>query len=167
MCASNLAYSISMWLMCSWLNIYISNWDCIITHLPFTTMPSIMVNSCLMGQYLCMTCITSSFLCVQPLMIYTFSSYRWTFLAFVSCILQPGVHTCRSTAVLIPLTFMLSPCISLSLISSHLSHDIQSTMNSSGPGLYSMYNLYWCMNIIINCRHCDNIATSFSTIAYQ
>ena len=76
-----------------------------------------------------------------------------------------GVHTDRSTVVLVVLTFMHRPHISLTLFSSWLLHDNQSLINSSGPCLYSMHFLYCCMHRIIHCRYCDSIATSLFIMA--
>ena len=80
------------------LNIYICNWDGIIICLSFTAMPSIMAKSCLMGQYLCMSCTMSSFLCGQPFIIYPLSFCRCVSL-IASCMSCINVQTGRSTAV--------------------------------------------------------------------
>ena len=131
-CASNLVLSICMWLLCSCLNIYICNWDGVITHLPFMASACIVAISCLMGQYLCMSCVTSSYLCGYPCMIYAFSSCSCASHAIASCIFCIDVHKGRSTVVSFTLTFMLRPCISLSLFFLWLCCDRQSMMNSLG-----------------------------------
>ena len=127
-------------------------------------MPSIMANSCLMGQYFCMSCATSYVLCGKPCMTYNSSSCVCASLAVASHISHIDVHTGRSTAVLIVLMSMLRLHISLSSFSSWLCHDNKSAINSPGPGLYSMCTLYWCMHRIMHCMHCDNDATSLPII---
>ena len=64
--ASILIFLIPRWFLCNWLNICICNWEGIIIHLPFMAMPSIMANACLMGQYFCISCPTSSFCVANP-----------------------------------------------------------------------------------------------------
>ena len=158
-------FSIPMWLLCSCFNICICNWDSIITHFPFMATPSIKANSCLIGQYFCMPCATSSFSCSQSFMIYDWSSYKCTSLVIASSISCIDVQTGRSTAVSNASMFMLRPHTSLSLFSLWLCYDSQSTMNSSGPGLFSLCTLYWCMHRIMQSRYCDNVATSLPITA--
>ena len=73
------------------------------------------------------------FLCSQQCMIYGMKSCRCASWAVASCMSCMGVHTGRSTVVLIVLTFKLRPCIPLSLFSSWLQQDNQSAIYSSGP----------------------------------
>ena len=133
--------------------------------LAFMAMPSIMANSCLMGQYFCMSCVMSSFFCGQSFMIHGFSCCRCVSLAVTSYIMCIDVHTDMSSAVSITLMFMLRHHISLSLFSSWLCHDSQSALNSPGLCLYSIHTLYWYMCRIMHCRCCDNVATSLCIIA--
>ena len=79
----------------------------------FTATPSIMANSSLMGQSFFIYCPTSSLLCIQPCMIYALRSFRgasWAVASFMCCM---DVLTVRSIVVVIVLTFMLRPHISI------------------------------------------------------
>ena len=53
----------------------------------------------------------------------------------------------------------------LVLFSAWLWWDYQSAIYNSGPGLFKMCMLYWCMCSIVHCNHWDNIAMSLLTIA--
>ena len=114
-CISNLIFSIPLWLLCSWLDICFCNWEGIVIHLPLTTTPSIMANSCLMGQCFCMSCATSSFLCRQPHMIvwYMPGALAGVHIWLLSLVYILWMYTGRPTAVMIVLTFMFGPHISI------------------------------------------------------
>ena len=125
-------------------------------------MPSILANSCLMGQYFCMSCVMSSFLCGKPLMKYVFGSCRCSLaIASVYLILMYGLTD--PLPISITLTFKLEPHISI-LLSLWLCYQCQSAMNGLEPGFYSMCTVYWCMHRVIYCRCCDNTATSLPII---
>ena len=111
---SNSPLSITMWFLCSCLNICICNWDGVITYLPFTAMWSKMANSWLMSQYFCVSCAASSFLCGQPFTVIAYSSSRFTSLVVASCRAHVDVYTWKCTAVSITLTLCLG------LVSLHL-----------------------------------------------
>ena len=124
--------------------------------------PSIMANSCLMGKSF--VYIVPYLLSVWPaFMTCAFSSCRCVSLAITSCI-SCIVHTGKSTAISITSMFMLRPLISLSLFFSWLCHYSQSAINSSGPGLYNLHIVYWCMHRIKHCIPCDNFVTSLPII---
>ena len=101
----------------------------------------------------------------QPFLMYAFSSWRCASLAVASCISCIGVHTGRSTDFCIALIFTVGPHISLSLFSLWLCCGSQSAMNSSGPALYGMHTMYWCMHRMMHYMCCDNIATYLPIIA--
>ena len=81
------------------------------------------------------------FLCSQLCMIYALRSCRCASLAVAFCISFMDVHTGRSAAVLIVLTFMLRPPISLCFLHG-----------------------YWCISRIMHFRHYDSVATSLPII---
>ena len=116
------------------------------------------------GANIILCLVPHSLLFDQAFIIYSFSSCRCASLDVTSCILHTDVHIGRSTAVFITLKFMVSLCTSLSLFSSWLCHDSQFSMNSLGPGLWSMHTLYWCMQRFNCYRCCNNIATSLPII---
>ena len=93
-----------------------------------------------------MSCVTSSFLYSQPYMIHSLSFCRCASLTVASCIYHMVVNTGRSAVVLIVLTYMLRPHISLSLFSAWLCHNNQFAINSSGPNLYC---LHACIGVCI------------------
>ena len=94
------------------------------------------------NQLLYLKALHLVFLSSQPCMIIALSAYRFPSLVVASCISCIDMHTGRSIVVLILLTFMLRPDISLSSLPSWLWHDNQSATNSSVPGLYSMHTMY-------------------------
>ena len=61
--------------------------------------------------------------------------------------------------------FNCMPGISASLFSVWFCLESQSAMNRSGPGLYLILTLYWCILSSLHCILCDNGATSFLKIA--
>ena len=75
------------------------------------------------------------------------------------------MHSGMLVAVCIVFILNSMPGISASLFSSWFSQDSQSAMNKSGPGLYTILTLYWCILRRICCSLCDNVATSFLNIA--
>ena len=123
-----------------------------------------MANSCLMSQFF-MSCAMPCFLYSQTYMIYTLSSCMCASLAVASCISCIDAHTGRPTVAFILLIFIIRPHISLSLLSSWLWCDNLSVINSSGPGVCSMYILYWCIHRIMHCWHCDSVERSLPIVA--
>ena len=76
-----------------------------------------MPNSCLVSQYFSMSCAKLSFLCDEQCMISALRSCSHVSLAVASCISCMDVHIGRPTVMLILLTFMLRPQISLFSVS--------------------------------------------------
>ena len=68
------------------------------------------------------------------------------------------------TDVLMTLTFMFMPVISLSVFA-WLFWDSLSVMHGSGPGLYIMHTLYCCILSKMHCNCWDNMATCLPSIA--
>ena len=91
--------------------------------------------------------------------------FLFVFCHIIFCVTSLVWYMLWALACVQLLTFMLRPHISLSMFSLWLCNDNQSLINSSGPGLYSMCTMYWCMCIIMHCRHCGNVATSLPIIA--
>ena len=139
----------------------------IIIFLPFITMPSIIVNSFFIGQYCLMPLSTTSFLCDQSCIIYDFSSWRYasSYVAVsMSCMdMQTGLFT----DILMTFTLTLFSWISISSFSSWLFYDGQAVMSESGPGLYMMYILYWCIHGRMHCNCCDSICHISAQYSHQ
>ena len=104
------------------------------------------------GQYCLMPCSTS-FFCDQPCIIYVFTFCRWVSSHVANCMSSMDVHTEIFNDVLMALTFIIIPAISWSLFFVWLFQDSQSTTYRSGPGLYMMYTLYWCILSTTHCNH--------------
>ena len=75
------------------------------------------------------------------------------------------MHSGMSIHYSIALMIMHIHGISLPLFVSWLGLDNQSAMNSCGPGLHSIFMLYWWIYNSILCSLCDRHATSFFKIA--
>ena len=74
--------------------------------------------------------------------------------------MQSGIFV----VVCMVLIFNCMPGISASSFSEWFCLESQSVMNRSGPGLYMILNLDWCILSRIHCILCDNVATSFLKI---
>ena len=112
--AGNLVFSIPTWLLCSCFNICIHNWDGIITLLPFIVTPSIMTNSCLMGQF---------FVCLVPHVLFCVANPLWYMplaLASVHLLLLHLVYLILIYTLAGPLLWLLHSCLCLGLISLYL-----------------------------------------------
>ena len=92
-----------------------------------------------------MLCSTSSFLCGQPCIIYAFRFCRWVSSHVTTCMSSVEVHIGKFHGVMMALTFMLILVMSWSLLSVWLFWDSWSTMCKSGPGLYMICTLHWCI----------------------
>ena len=66
--------------------------------------------------------------------------------------------------VCMALAFSCLPGIYMSLFSFWFCLDSQSAMNISGPGLYMILTLYWCILSRIHCSLCDSVAMCFLNI---
>ena len=157
---SNLVISDPMWLLCSWLNICNCNWDSIVFTWPFMTIPSIMAK-CVWWANICVCLVPHPFSWVVSCVWYmpwAFASVHVWLLFIVYLLLM---YTLAGLLLyFIVLTFLLRTCIFSIFFSSLLSHDDPSAVNSLEPGLHSIV-----MHRIIDCRHCDNVATSLPIIA--
>ena len=67
--------------------------------------------------------------------------------------------------VFMVLMFTCIQVISTSLFSLHVCLEIQSATKRSGPGLYIILTLYWCILKRIHCTLHDSVVTSFLNIA--
>ena len=89
-----------MWLLSSWSSICNCNEKGMIIHLPFIATPSIIVSSCLMGQYPHTVSSKSSLLCDQPLIMYVCSICSSASIFVVFLMSSTDVHTRTSNTVL-------------------------------------------------------------------
>ena len=137
----------------------------IITHLPFRITPSITAISSQNVQYSVTFCAMWSLFSCHLLMICSFSSYNRLSCDVSCCSLHIIMHSGMFVVVFTVLVFTCVTVISSSLFSLWFCPDSQSALKRSGPGLYIILALYWCILRRVHCSLCNNIATPFMNIA--
>ena len=159
--ASSFVFSMPMWFVYNWLSTCSFKLLVIMMHLPLSITPFITASSSLYDQYGCKSAYSSSLLSGQPEIIIPFSCCRWLSSDDACCISAIHTHSGISVTVCIASTFISMPLIGLSFPSVWLCLNSQSAMKISGPGLYMIWTLYWCIFNGMCCMCCDNVATSF------
>ena len=154
-----------MWMLCCCCSICFCNWIGIIILLPFLTMPSIITNLFLIGQYASHHNPLLPYCGVSPALYLTISSCRCASSCVAACMSSMNVYTDMVTELLIAFTFILTPAISWSLFSAWLIQDNQSMVYKSGLVLYMMCTLNWCIHSIMYGNCWDNMITSLLSIA--
>ena len=147
-----------MWLICSCFCICCCNAFGITIPLPFMTTPLITAMSSENAHYALMSCASWFLLLGHPCMAYSIRCWRcwsWDVASCTPCIV---IHFGMLVIDCIALILVYMPVISSSLFLPWLCLDSQSAMNRSGPGLYIILTLYWCIL-------CDNVPTSFLKMA--
>ena len=130
----------------------------------FIVMPSLIANSFHIGQYCLLLCSPSSFLCGHPCILYAISTASVYPCMITSCMSWRGVHIGMFTEVLMALPAILIHAIFWSLIFVWLLWHSQSIFYKSGPGLYIMKTLYFCIHSILHHNLWDSVAISFLKI---
>ena len=133
--------------------------------LPLSSMPSITTSSSLYGQYGLMLAWSSSLVLGHPAIINFFNCWWWSSCHDACCISAMDMHSGMSIEFCMAFTCMSMSFIGLSLPSTWLFLDSQSTMKISGPGLYIIWTLYWWNFSSMHCICCNSVATSFLNIA--
>ena len=158
-------FSVPLWLMWSWSSTCVLSTSDIITHLSFIMMPSISAMSSLNEQYALMSCCTWSLIYGHPAMMYPLSHCKCSSYAVTCYIYAIDMYSGIFVDVCIASTLTSMPHISSYLFSVWLCLDSQSAMKNSGPGLYIILTLYWCIHRRMHWICCDRVATSFLNIA--
>ena len=149
------SFLMPMWLICSCFSTCYCNTSGITIHLPLMTTPSITAMSSLNVQYVLMSCGSWLLLSGHFYMTYAMRCRRcwsWDVASCSSCVvIHSGLFVVDCTALI----FIHKTAISLSLFSLWFCLDIQSAINRSGPGLYMILTLYWCILNRIHWSLCD------------
>ena len=160
-------FSIPIWFRWSWSNacsfLKISG---IMTHLSFIIIPSITTMSSQNVHYVLISCDIWLLFSGQSMMMYPFSHCKWSSCMVAWCNCCIDIHSGMFAAVCMAnLHFMLG--ISASLFFLQLCLESQSVMNRSGPGLYNILTLIWCILKIHCIILCDSVATSLLKYCYN
>ena len=129
-------------------------------HLPFINTPSITAMTSLNVQYVLMSCGSWFLLSGDPLW-HSMRCWRCWSGDVASCSSCIVMHSGMLEVDCIALILICMPVISSSLFSQWFCLDNQSAMKRSGPGLYMILTLYWCIPSRICCSLCVNVTTSF------
>ena len=118
--------------------------------------PSIIVSSCLISQYLSTHGSTSSLVCGHPLIMYWLNicSFMSPFIAVLMS--STDMHNWMSSVLVLYMYIFIS-VIFLSLWSAWIWWDSHPTIYNSGPGWYKTCMLYWCMHSMMHCNCWDNV----------
>ena len=133
-------------------------------HLPFKIIPSITDMSSRNVQYILMSCGIWSLISGQPGMICSLRHSTCDVASCSSCIvMQYG----KSVIACMALKLNHMSGISVFFFSFLICLESQSTTNKSGPGLYTILTMYWCILRRIHCSLSDNVVISFFEYCYE
>ena len=158
-------FSMPMWLVYNCFNACCCNTLDITIHQPLTATPSITAMSSQNIQYVMMYHSNWSSLSGHSCMIYSMSCWRCCSYDVTSFSSLNVIHSGTLVVNCMALMFICMPLISLYLFSSWFWLDSQSAMNKSGPRLFMILTLYWCILNRIHWSLCDNVARSFLNMA--
>ena len=153
-------FSIPMWFRWSSSNACLKD-SGITTCLPLSMIPSIIAMSSWNVQYVHMFCGIWSLFSMASLCKKTQTSSCDVACCNCCIVMQSGMFV----VICLVSIFNCMPGISASLFSVWFCLESQSVMNRSGPGLYMILTLYWCILSRIHCILWGNVAVSFLKIA--